>query len=56
MARAEGVLARGHWQGAPQQAPGPLRPWLGLREFFASKPGSLTYSQDGQRFDFQFQH
>jgi hypothetical protein len=57
-ARAEGVLARGRWQGTPDRAPEPLRPWLGLREFFAknAKPGSLTYSQNGQRFDFQLQN
>lgn len=57
MARAEGVLARGRWQGTPERAPAPLRPWLSLREFFSTKtkPESLTYSQDGQRFDFQFQ-
>jgi hypothetical protein len=57
--RAEGLLAGGRWQGAPDKAPPALRPWLSLRKFFswavtASTP-SLTFTDGGQRFEFQFQ-
>lgn len=65
IARAEGLLANGHWQGVPSQAPRPLRPWLGLREVFSQRysataggsmatSDSLTFSEDGQRFEFLF--
>ena len=33
-ARAEGLFARGSWQGAPASAPGHLRNWVALREAF----------------------
>ncbi len=36
--RAEGLLAHSAWQGAPDAAPRPLRPWLKLRETFAQPP------------------
>lgn len=61
-ARGEGLLANGRWQGTADNAPKPLRPWLKLREAFVQKypPGkkataaSLTFSDDGQRFEFLF--
>lgn len=34
VARAEGVFARGSWQGAPSAAPQHLRNWMALREAF----------------------
>ena len=56
-ARAEGILARGSWQGAPDQTPKPLRGWVGLREAFA-KPQADRFSiapRDSEdRFDFVF--
>jgi hypothetical protein len=60
VARAEGLLANGRWQGPPDKAPRPLRPWLALREFFADLPAatghaeSHTFVGDGQRFEFRF--
>jgi hypothetical protein len=57
-ARAEGPLARGVWQGAPNQAPKPLRGWIELRDVFAARkePARFTYtSRDSQqRFEFIF--
>lgn len=56
-ARAEGIFARGSWQGAPDRAPKPLRGWIGLREAFAKKqPARFTVTpRDSQdRFDFIF--
>jgi hypothetical protein len=49
-ARAEGVLARGRWQGVPASAPKPLRPWLALREAFAqphANPANAATSWQG---------
>jgi hypothetical protein len=56
VSRAEGLLASGHWQGSPEKAPKPLRPWLGLRAFLAkaNSASPLIYEQEGQRFEFQF--
>jgi hypothetical protein len=55
-ARAEGPLARGAWQGAPDRAPKLLRGWIELRDAFAARKteGRFTYtSRDSQqRFDF----
>ena len=56
-ARAEGMLARGSWQGAPDLAPKPLRGWVGLREAFAKgQPDRFTVApRDSEdRFDFIF--
>jgi hypothetical protein len=55
-ARVEGLLARGTWQGAPEQAPKPLRGWIALREAFVSgRPPTTFTSRDSQdRFDFVF--
>jgi hypothetical protein len=38
VSRAEGLLAKGSWQGAPGAAPKVLQPWLKLRETFAQPP------------------
>ena len=58
IARAEGPLARGVWQGPPNRAPQPLRGWIELRDAFAARKalGRFTYtSRDSQqRFDFIF--
>lgn len=56
-ARAEGILARGSWQGAPDQAPEPLRGWVGLREAFAKRRSDrlvVTPRESEDRFDFIF--
>ena len=56
-ARAEGLFARGSWQGAPDRAPKPLRGWIGLREAFA-KPHparfAVTPGDSEDRFEFIF--
>jgi len=57
-ARAEGLFARGSWQGAPSAAPKHLRNWVALREVFAQPAIDATrmvdLPADGQRFVFQF--
>ena len=58
IARAEGLFARGSWQGAPASAPTHLRTWVALREAFQKPaPGaqqSMNFPADGQHFVFQF--
>ena len=54
-ARAEGIFARGSWQGAPDRAPKPLRGWVGLREALVKRqPDRFTVTPGGSedRFDF----
>ena len=57
-ARAEGLFARGSWQGAPSAAPKHLRNWIALRETFqkpiAGMARKADFPADGQHFDFQF--
>ena len=57
-ARAEGLFARGSWQGAPSAAPQHLRNWIALRETFqkptAGRARKADFPADGQHFDFQF--
>ncbi len=56
-ARAEGIFARGSWQGAPDRAPKPLRGWVGLREAFAKRQPdrfTVTPRDSEDRFDFIF--
>ena len=56
-ARAEGIFARGSWQGTPDRAPKPLRGWVGLRETFAKGQRdrfTLTPPDSEDRFDFIF--
>ena len=58
-ARAEGLFARGSWQGTPDRAPKPLRGWVGLRAAFANtQPERFTVTpRDSEdRFDFVFNH
>jgi hypothetical protein len=51
-ARAEGLFARGSWQGAPSAAPKHLRNWVALREAFryprplALKAGDQTWQRE----------
>ncbi len=57
-ARAEGLFARGSWQGVPSAAPKHLQNWVALREAF-QKPESgamrkVDFPADGQSFVFQF--
>ena len=57
-ARAEGLFARGSWQGTPASVPAHLRNWVALREAL-QKPaaGALRradFPADGQSFVFQF--
>ncbi|MEI6350651.1 MAG: hypothetical protein WCP06_06045 [Verrucomicrobiota bacterium] len=35
-ARAEGMFARGSWQGTPARVPGRLKSWVALRDVFAA--------------------
>lgn len=43
-AQAEGVLARGSWQGKPAAAPKHLRNWLALREAFVNPASVGTWA------------
>jgi hypothetical protein len=45
--RAEGLLARGHWQGPIAAAPAALRNWMRLREVFGQL-GSGAHSLRGE--------
>jgi hypothetical protein len=53
-ARAEGLLARGSWQGAPTSAPKHLRGWVALRPAFlhpkplATKRGDQNWKGDAK--------
>lgn len=54
-ARAEGLFARGSWQGTPERAPKPLRGWVGLREAFAKRQPerfTVTPRDSEDRFEF----
>ena len=56
-ARAEGLFARGSWQGSPDRAPKPLRGWVGLREAFAKRQPerfAVTPPNSEDRFEFIF--
>ena len=56
-ARAEGLFARGSWQGVPSAAPKHLRSWVALREAFhraAPDAPALTFPAADQQFVFQF--
>ncbi len=56
LARAEGALARGSWQGPPDKAPRPLRSWLQLRSSFSAplQGDKLAVASGGDRFVFIF--
>lgn len=56
-ARAEGLFARGSWQGPPARAPKSLRGWVGLREAFAQRQPerfTITSHHSDDRFEFVF--
>ena len=59
-ARAEGLFARGSWQGTPASAPKHLRNWVALRAAFQKPAAGVTrktdFPADEQHFVFQFQH
>lgn len=52
LARAEGALARGSWQGRVANAPAPLHGWLALRKAFARQPPAGTLMLGGDQFTF----
>jgi hypothetical protein len=56
VARAEGVLARGSWQGAPERAPQHLRGWIRLARTVAAGnvDRNLTLTAEGERFVCRF--
>lgn len=45
--RAEGVFARGTWQGDPTHATGPLASWMALREAFAAIDTASSRAKTG---------
>jgi hypothetical protein len=46
--RAEGLFARGHWQGRIATAPVPLRNWMRLREVFGQlRPDQHSFQGPG---------
>ena len=57
-ARAEGLLARGAWQGAPAAAPRHLRSWVALRRAWQEPEAGLMQSAEfpayGQHFVFHW--
>ena len=54
-ARAEGILARGSWQGQAANAPTPLRGWMRVaREFKPAQRVSILSPETGERFHFVF--
>jgi len=59
IARAEGVLARGAWEGRVQSAPSQLRNWFQLGDKFAAvspkqQRANFVFPQTGERFSFHF--
>jgi hypothetical protein len=56
VARAEGALARGSWQGPANKPPKRLEGWFHLRETFAHQthPRQLSANQGGEHFAFHF--
>ena len=56
LARVEGILSHGTWQGPVDHAPRGVQSWLGLRRSFATPPGSKKVSLEvaGDRFNFAF--
>ncbi len=55
-ARAEGVLARGSWQGDVNRAPERLRGWAQLRQKFREQavPQKLQFPKTDETFTFVF--
>jgi hypothetical protein len=54
--RAEGVMARGSWQGDPTRAPKHLRGWFRLAHVFSVKGHNrdLKITEEGEQFVFRF--
>ena len=50
-ARAEGLLARGSWQGAAARAPKHLRNWVALREAFLHPASGTTWKGEAKSTD-----
>jgi len=54
-AEANGPFAKGRWSGAVDQAPKPLRGWLGLRDrLIHSQDQSVRYTAGNETFLFRF--
>jgi hypothetical protein len=54
-AKIEGPFARGGWSGPVEQAPKPLRGWLGLRDkLIHSQDQSIRYTAGNETFLFRF--
>ena len=54
-AEVKGPFAKGGWSGPVEQAPKPLRAWLGLRDkLINSKDQSVRYTAGNETFLFRF--
>jgi hypothetical protein len=54
-AEVKGPFAKGGWSGPVEQAPKPLRGWLGLRDKLISSPDrSVRYTAGNETFLFRF--
>jgi hypothetical protein len=54
-AEVRGPFAKASWSGAVEQAPKPLRGWLGLREkLIHSQDRSVQYTAGNETFLFRF--
>jgi hypothetical protein len=54
-AEVKGPFAKGGWSGPVEQAPKPLRAWLGLRDkLISSQDRSVRYTADNETFLFRF--
>ena len=54
-AEVKGPFAEGRWSGPVEQAPKPLRGWLGLRDkLIHSKDRSVRYTAGNETFLFRF--
>jgi hypothetical protein len=54
-AEVKGPFAEGHWSGGVEQAPKPLRGWLGLRDkLIHSQCRSVRYTAGNETFLFRF--
>jgi hypothetical protein len=54
-AEVKGPFAKGGWSGPVEQAPRPLRAWLGLRDkLISSQDRSVRYASGNETFLFRF--
>jgi hypothetical protein len=54
-AEVKGPFAKGGWSGPVEQAPKPLRAWLGLRDKLINSPDrSVRYAAGNETFLFRF--